>query len=122
MLVEQIYTNLKMNGIVRNKEHFSEHYLECDKNTYYYLQHKKREMSLGNMLKAIGRIKEAKILLKKTIQINKEFGRPYYSLSRMQFDSSDKKWRDNLFSAKFSVNNQNHCKKWPFPDRGQVII
>ena len=52
MLVEQIYDNLRNNGIVRNKEHFYEMYLECDKNTYYYLQHKKREMSLGNMLKA----------------------------------------------------------------------
>ena len=52
MLVEQIYDNLRNEGIVKNKEHFSEMYLECDKNTYYYLTHKKRDMSLGNMLKA----------------------------------------------------------------------
>ena len=51
MLVEEIYGNLKSNGIVRNKEHFCEHYLEAHKNTYHYLQHKKRDMSLGNMMK-----------------------------------------------------------------------
>ena len=49
MLVEEIYSNLKTNGIVKNKEHFSEMYLECDRNYYYYLTHKKRDMSLGNM-------------------------------------------------------------------------
>ena len=51
MLVEEIYSNLKTNGIVKNKEHFSEMYLECDRNYYYYLTHKKRDMSLGNMMK-----------------------------------------------------------------------
>ena len=51
MLVEEIYSNLKTNGIVKNKEHFSEMYLECDRNYYYYQTHKKRDMSLGNMMK-----------------------------------------------------------------------
>ena len=57
--------------------------------------------NLGNMLKTIGRVKEAKILLIKTIEINPEFVKPYYSLSRLKYESSDKTWRDYLFSKKF---------------------
>ena len=60
--------------------------------------------NLGNMLKTIGRVKEAKILLIKTIEINPEFVRPYYSLSRLKYESSDKKWCDYLFSEKFLKN------------------
>ena len=53
------------------------------------------------MLKTLGRIEEAKVLLIKTIKINPEFVRPYYSLSRLKYESSDKKWRNYLFSEKF---------------------
>ena len=60
--------------------------------------------NLGNMLKTIGRVKEAKLLLIKTIEINPEFVRPYYSLSRLKYESSDKKWCDYLFSEKFLKN------------------
>ncbi len=57
--------------------------------------------NLGNMLKTIGRLNEAKKFLIKTIEINPDFVRPYYSLSRLKYESSDKKWRDYLFSEKF---------------------
>jgi len=60
--------------------------------------------NLGDMLKTIGRLKEAKILLIKTIEIIPDFVRPYYSLSRMKYESSDKKWSDYLFSEKFLKN------------------
>ena len=60
--------------------------------------------NLGDMLKTIGRVKEAKILLIKTIEINPEFVRPYYSLSRLKYESSDRKWRDYLFSERFLKN------------------
>ena len=57
--------------------------------------------NLGNMLKAIGRVKEAKTLLIKTIDINPNFVRAYYSLSRLHYESSDKKWHSNLFAETF---------------------
>ena len=62
--------------------------------------------NLGNMLKTIGKVKEAKILLIKTIKINPNFVKPYYSLSRLQYESSDKKWHDYLFSEQF-LNKKN---------------
>ena len=62
------------------------------------------------MLKTIGRVKEAKLLLIKTIEINTEFVRPYYSLSRLKYESSDKKWCEYLFSEKF-LNNKTKKEK-----------
>ena len=66
--------------------------------------------NLGNMLKTIGRVKESKILLLKAIQLNPAFVRPYYSLSRLKYESSDKKWCDYLFSEKF-LNNKTVKEK-----------
>ena len=57
--------------------------------------------NLGNMLKGLGRLDEAKIFLLKTIKINPEFVRPYYSLSKFANDISDKYWHNHFFLNKF---------------------
>ena len=57
--------------------------------------------NLGNMLKGMGRLKEAKKFLLKTIEIDPKFVRPYYSLSRLEYDSADRAWHDYLFSERF---------------------
>ena len=58
-------------------------------------------VNLGNMFKSLGRLKEAKTLILKTIEINPEFVKSYYSLSKLNYEDSDKKWSDYLFSEKF---------------------
>ena len=54
--------------------------------------------NLGNMLKTIGRVSEAKKLLIKTIELNPYFVKPYHSLSKIEYDITDKKWHNYLFS------------------------
>ena len=66
--------------------------------------------NLGDMLKTIGRVKEAKILLIKTIEINPNFVKPYFSLSKLQYEISDKKWHKYLFSEQF-LNKKNDREK-----------
>ena len=66
--------------------------------------------NLGNMLKTIGRVKEAKKLLKKTIELDPNFVRPYYSLSKLEYDISDKKWHNYLFSEQL-LNGKTHTEK-----------
>ena len=61
-------------------------------------------INLSYLLKTIGRLNEAKILLKKIIEINPEFVRAYVLLSKLEYESSDKKWCDYLFSEKFLKN------------------
>ena len=61
-------------------------------------------INLSYLLKTIGRLNEAKILLKKIIEINPEFVRAYVLLSKLEYESSDKKWCDYLFSEKFLIN------------------
>ena len=59
------------------------------------------------------KIKKAKILLIKTIEINPNFVKPYFALSKLQYEISDKKWHKYLFSEQF-LNKKN--------DREQINI
>ena len=66
--------------------------------------------NLGDMLKTIGRLKEAKILLIKTIEIIPNFVKPYFALSKLKYEISDKKWHKYLFSEQF-LNKKNDREK-----------
>ena len=50
MLINKIYSHLHDNGIVKNKQTFSSKFLKCGSNTFNYLKHKNRDMSLNTQL------------------------------------------------------------------------
>jgi len=50
MLIQKIYSQLHDNGIVNNSQTFSAKFLKCGSNTFNYLKHKNRDMSLNTQL------------------------------------------------------------------------
>ena len=50
MLINKIYKELNNEGIVKDRYTFSEKFLKCGKNTYNYLKHKNRDLSLNTQL------------------------------------------------------------------------
>ena len=53
MLINKIYKQLNSEGIVKDRYTFSEKFLKCSKNTYNYLNHKKRDISVNTQLNCL---------------------------------------------------------------------
>ena len=60
MLITKIYTHLHDNGIVDNKQTFSEKFLKCGRNTFNYLKHKNRDMRINTQLTCFNQLSKHK--------------------------------------------------------------
>ncbi len=60
MLINKIYKELNNEGIVKDRYTFSEKFLKCSKNTYNYLNHKKRDMSVNTQLTCFKQLSKQK--------------------------------------------------------------
>ena len=60
--------------------------------------------NLGNVLRDLGKLDEAKQYMLKAINLNPELTKAYFSLSVFNLSSSNKEWKNKLFSEKFLIN------------------
>jgi len=60
MLINKIFKQLQDNGIVNNSQTFSSKFLKCRANTFNYLKHKNRDMSLNTQLTCFNQLSKHK--------------------------------------------------------------
>ena len=60
MLINKIYSQLHNEGVVENKQSFSKNFMKGDKNTFNYLKHMNRDMSINAQLKVFEQLSKVK--------------------------------------------------------------
>lgn len=60
MLINKIYSQLHNEGVVENKQSFSKNFMKGDKNTFNYLKHMNRDMSINAQLKVFQQLSKHK--------------------------------------------------------------